>query len=106
VELTECWSNWLIGKVTIEQRPWKDWTNFKSQCRPIHHILSTSHLLISPLLVGARMQCEVNNSKRKKLCECLEWISASICIQARISQCTANGSQNLNTSSAWFGSLL
>jgi hypothetical protein len=106
VELNECWSIWVIGKVTIQQRPWKDWTSFKSHCRPIHHILSTSHLLISSLLVGARTQCEVTDSKRKKLFECLSWISASIWIPARISQCTTNGSQNVNNASAWFGELV
>jgi hypothetical protein len=52
-------------------------------------------------LIGARTQCEVNNSKRQKLFECLSWIYGAIWIPARVSQCTANGSQNLNNSSAW-----
>jgi hypothetical protein len=48
----------------------------------------------------ARTQCRVNNSKRQKLFECLSWISAAIWILARVSQCIANGSRNLNNSSA------
>jgi hypothetical protein len=34
----------------------------------------------SPFLVGARTQCEVNNSKSQKLFECFEWIYAAIWI--------------------------
>jgi hypothetical protein len=71
VELNECWSNSVIEKVTIEQGPWKDWMSFKSHCCSIHCILSTSHLLNSPLLVGARRQCKVINSECNKLFECL-----------------------------------
>jgi hypothetical protein len=48
----------------------------------------------------AMTQCEVNNSKRQKLFECLRWISAAIWNPARVSQCTTNTSQNLNNSSA------
>jgi hypothetical protein len=67
-----------IGKVTIQHRSWNDWTSFKPHCCSIHHLLFTSHLLTSPLLVRARTQCEVNNSKRQKLFESLEWLSAAI----------------------------
>jgi hypothetical protein len=69
VELNECWSIWVTGKVIIQQGPWKDWISFKSQWCPIHDTLSTSHLLTSPLLLGARTEREVNNSKRQKLFE-------------------------------------
>jgi hypothetical protein len=60
----------------------------------------------SSLLVGARTQCEVNNSKRQQLFEWLYWISDAIWIPARVSQCTANGSQNLNKWSTWLGKLI
>jgi hypothetical protein len=71
VELNEYRSIWVIRKVKIQQGPWKDWTNFRSHCCPMRHILSTSHLVPSFLLVEARTQCEVNNSKVQKLFECL-----------------------------------
>jgi hypothetical protein len=90
----------------IQQRQWKDWTSFRSHCCTIHHILSTSHLSTSPLLVGTRTQCEVNNSKHQKLFEYLYRIYASIWIPARISQCTANGWQNLKNWSRWLRRLI
>jgi hypothetical protein len=104
--VNECWSIWVIGKVAIQQRLWKDWTSFRSHCCPIHHILLASHLVTSPLLVGARTQCEVNNSKRQKLFECLDWIYPAIWIPALVSQCTANGSQDLDKWSLWLGNVI
>jgi hypothetical protein len=56
--------------------------------------------LTSALLVGARMQWRVNNSRRLKLSECFYRISAAIWIPVRVSRYTANGCENLNSSSA------
>jgi hypothetical protein len=106
VELNEYWSIRLIGKFTIERRPRRDWTSFRSPCYLIHHILATSHLATSPLLIGARTQCQVNDCKHQKLFDCSYRIYAPIWISARISQWTADESQNLNNWSTWLGKII
>jgi hypothetical protein len=52
-------SGWIIGQFTIQQRPWKDWTSFRSHCYPISHILPIPHLPTSYLSAGAKAQCEI-----------------------------------------------